>query len=135
MNELFTVLLSWAVVLSGYPTPAISPEVVFVSHQELTNMACNGSECKVVGFHPPGSKRVYIDNRLDPVESTFAASIIVHEFVHYLQQSGGKFALQYNCDDALEMEREAYYVQSRFLEIHGLYWVVGSAMHFSLCAP
>jgi Zn-dependent peptidase ImmA (M78 family) len=78
---------------------------------------------------------VYIDNRLHPGESTFAASIIVHEFVHYLQQSGGKFALEYNCNDALEMEREAYYVQSRFLEAHGVYWVVGSAMYFSSCAP
>ena len=135
MNELFTALLSWAVVLSGYPAPAVPPEVAFVSHQELTDMACNGTECKVVGFHPPGSNRVYIDNRLHPDESTFAASIIVHEFVHYLQQSGGKFALKYSCNDALEMEREAYYVQSRFLEAHGVYWVVGTAMYFSSCAP
>ena len=135
MNDFFAVLLSWAVVLSGYPAPTDSPEVAFVSHQELTAMACNGTECKVVGFHPPGSRRVYIDNRLDPVESTFAASIIVHEFVHYLQQSGGKFALKYSCNDALEMEREAYYVQSRFMEAHGVYWIIGSAMHFSSCDP
>ena len=135
MNELFTVLLSWAVVFSGYSAPATSPEVAFVSHQELTNMACNGTECKVIGFHPPGSNRVYIDNRLDPVESIFARSIIVHEFVHYLQQSEGKFALQYSCNDALVMEREAYYVQSRFLEAHGVYWVVGSVMHYSSCDP
>ena len=72
MNDLFAVLLSWAVVLSGYPAPATSPEVAFVSHQELTKMACNGTECNVVGFHTPGSNRVYIDNRLHPDESIFA---------------------------------------------------------------
>ncbi|HYA20033.1 MAG TPA: hypothetical protein VEG25_05245 [Burkholderiales bacterium] len=133
MTNLFAVLLSWAVWLSGYPAPAVPPEVVFVSHQQLTGMACNGTECKVMGFHHPGSTRVFIDNRLHPDESIFARSIIVHEFVHYLQQSGGKFALKYSCNDALEMEREAYFVQSRFLEAHGVYMVVGSAMHFALC--
>jgi len=134
MDELFAALLSWAVVLSGYPAPAVSPQVTFVSHQQLTKMACGGAECKVIGFHPPGSNRVYIDNRLHPEKSTFAASIVVHEFVHYLQQSGGKFALHYSCDDALEMEREAYYVQSRFLEAHGIYWVVGSTVYHSTCS-
>jgi len=134
MNELFTALLSWAVVLSGYPAPAVPPEVAFVSHQQLTKMACNGTECKVVGFHPPGSRRVYIDDRLHPEKSTFAASIVVHEFVHYLQQSEGKFALNYSCNDALEMEREAYDVQSRFLVAHGIYRVVGSAMYDATCS-
>ncbi|HUL41722.1 MAG TPA: DUF6647 family protein [Burkholderiales bacterium] len=135
MNDLFAALLSWAVLLSGYPAPAVPPEVAFVSHQQLTEMACNGTECKVIGFHPPGSMRVYIDNRLHPEKSTFAASIVVHEFVHYLQQSGGKYALHYSCSDALAMEREAYDVQSRFLVAHGIYRVVGSAMYDATCSP
>ncbi|HYA20765.1 MAG TPA: hypothetical protein VEG25_09000 [Burkholderiales bacterium] len=135
MNELFSALLSWAVVLSGYPAPSVPPEVVFASHQQLTKMACGGAECQVIGFHPPGSKQVYIDDRLHPETSTFAASIVVHEFVHYLQQAGGKFALNYSCSDALEMEREAYDVQSRFLVAHGIYRVVGSAMYDANCSP
>ena len=84
MNDLYAILLSWAVTLSGYSMPDTPAEIVRVPHDTLVRRACGGRECKVMGWFPPG-QRIYIDERLGPEENLLAASIVVHEMVHYLQ--------------------------------------------------
>lgn len=128
MDELFAVLLSWAVTLSGYGTPAEVPQVAQVSHQYLVQHACGGRECKVMGWFPPG-KVVYIDERLNARDSLVAASIVVHEMVHYLQQQSGKFGDGVDCHTAIAREREAYAVQREFILRYGVYQPVGASMH------
>jgi len=60
MNPLYEVLLSWAIVLSGYAAPGEAPEVMIVSHEYLEQAACEGRHCKVMGWFPPG-QTIYID--------------------------------------------------------------------------
>jgi len=132
MNEIYEVLLSWAIVLSGYTAPAERPQIVMVPHAYLEKAACEGRSCKVMGWFPPG-KTIYIDDRLDPQESLYASSIVVHEMVHYLQQTSGKYATPYSCADAITMEREAYAVQQAYLIRYGVYRPIGSSMHHSHC--
>ena len=48
-------MLSWAVTLSGYPAPTVSPDVVPASQRYLMDEACGGRECEVMGWFPPGS--------------------------------------------------------------------------------
>lgn len=129
MNELYSVLLSWAVTLSGYPMPDHPPKVISVSHAYLVDHACAGRECKVMGWFPPG-RAIYVDDRLRPADSMLAASILVHEMVHHLQHEAGRIdPAKWSCENALALEREAYGVQREFLRRYGVYQPVGASMH------
>ena len=132
MNELFAILMSWAVLLSGHPAPANMPEMVRVSHAYLVKAACHGQECKVMGWFPPGDT-IYLDERLDPDESLYAASVVVHEMVHYLQyqaRGGRGFS---DCESTIQLEREAYQAQRDFLLRYGVYQPVGVSLHHVGC--
>ena len=37
-----------------------------VRPQTLVEQACGGRECKVLGSLPPGGRRIYLDERLEP---------------------------------------------------------------------
>ncbi|HET9701635.1 MAG TPA: hypothetical protein VFP70_12000 [Burkholderiales bacterium] len=132
MNELFSILMSWAVLLSGLPAPATMPEMVQVPHAYLVKAACNGQECKVMGWFPPGNT-IFLDERLDPEDSLYAASVVVHEMVHYLQQEarGGKGFV--DCESTIQLEREAYQAQRDFLLRYGVYQPVGVSLHHVGC--
>ncbi len=132
MDELFAILMSWAAALSGYSRPATQPEIVMVPHSYLVAEACGGRECKVLGWYPPGQK-IFLDDRLDPVASLYASSIVVHEMVHLLQQQSGRFEEGYSCDSAIRREREAYAVQREFLLRSGAYQPIGASMHSVGC--
>ncbi len=137
MDELFAVLLSWTVTLSGYPAPAQPPEIVRVPHAFFVDKACGGQECKVYGWYAGGSK-VYLDQALDPDGDIVAASVLVHEMVHYLQGTARRDAIPATgaayddnpplCEDAINMEREAYGVQREFLLRYGVYRPLGISM-------
>jgi hypothetical protein len=128
LDELYSVLLSWAVTLGGYPAPDHKPIVQMVSHSYLNRVACGGRECKVMGWFPPGDT-IYLDDRLDPEHNLLASSVVVHEMVHYLQHLSGKYHAPYSCQDSLAMEREAYEAQRGYLLAYGVYQPVGVSMH------
>lgn len=130
MGELVSVLMSWAVQLSGYPAPAQLPEVVPVEHQWLIEQACAGKPCNVSGWLPPG-ERIYLDKRLDPVESTMDSSVLVHELVHYLQRESHRFGD--DCTAAVDMEKEAYAVQRSYLAAYGRHAPMFIALHGLAC--
>jgi hypothetical protein len=132
MNELFAILMSWAVTLSGYSRPITQPEIVMVPHGYLVAEACGGRECKVLGWYPPGQK-IFLDDRLDPADSLYASSIVVHEMVHFLQQQSGHFEGGFSCRSTLAREREAYAAQREFLLRSGAFIPVGASMHAVGC--
>lgn len=47
MSETISVLLSWAVLLSVYPTPEQLPQVEFRPHSFLEANACANKRCNV----------------------------------------------------------------------------------------
>jgi len=139
-SELFAGLLSWAVKLSGYEPPTINPTVEFVPQAFFNKNACGGRTCRVWGWYPnTGSNVVYvheaarelIEDGSDP-RSLLAASIVVHEFTHYLQAAKRDFA-PYGCKEALVLEHEAYNVQNAYLIAYGRYVHVGISMQNSGC--
>ncbi len=107
------ILLSWASHLSGYPIPAEPPELRFEEHAFFVENVCGGKECNVVGWYNDADI-VYIDERHREFGGGFAASLVVHELTHYLQHHSGKFA-SLSCEDSVAREREAYYVQNRYI--------------------
>ena len=139
--DLYAGLLNWAVKLSGYRQPATPPTVEFVPQEFFNEHACGGRQCRVWGWYPnTGGNVVYVheavrdlvDDGSDP-RSLLAASIIVHEFTHYLQAANRGFA-RYECNEALELEHEAYTVQNAYLVAYGRYMQVGLSMHNAGCA-
>jgi hypothetical protein len=132
MDELYVSLLSWAVQLTGYAMPPTLPEVRSVPHAYLEEVACDGRQCKVLGWFPPG-QRIFIDDRLDAKTSLYASSVVVHEMVHYLQQTSGRYAAPYTCEQTMEMEREAYAAQQAYLVRYGVYQPIGISMHNAGC--
>ena len=140
-NETVAALMSWAVKLSSYPAPQHMPVVEFVPQKFFDEHACNGRHCHVWGWYPnTGQNVVYVHENVralledgsDP-HSLLAASIIVHEFVHYLQAADRGFA-RYDCRRALALEREAYQIQTAYLTSYGRYLPVGISMHGAACA-
>jgi hypothetical protein len=139
-TELYNGLLDWAVKLSGYPRPAVRPTVEFVPQQFFNDNACGGKQCRVWGWYPNTGKaivyvheaaRELIADGSDP-RGLLAASIIVHEFTHYLQAANRAFA-RYQCEEALGLEREAYTVQNAYIVAYGRYMQVGVSMHNARC--
>lgn len=132
MDEVYAVLLSWAVTLSGLPA-APMPDVIPVDHQFFVEHACNGQECKVWGWFA-GGHTVYIDQRFDVRTSLLASSVLVHEFTHYLQSEAvGGWVAPPTCDQAISMERHAYGVQQEFILRYGTYLPVGASMASVMC--
>jgi hypothetical protein len=132
MNDLLQVLLSWAVVISGYPAPTQTPELVRVPHAFMVTRACNGRECRVLGWFA-GGREIYIDERLDPQNDLFHSSIVVHELVHYLQQEAARLSAVSGCGESLALEREAYSVQSSYLTRYGVYRPMSAATVSATC--
>ena len=139
-KELYAGLLSWAVVISGYPRPAITPTVEFVPQEFFNENACHHTECHVWGWYPnTGKDVIYVHEAVRELmadasdrRSLLAASIIVHEFTHYLQAARRGFAA-YRCEEAIELEREAYGVQNAYIVSYGSYLQVGVSMHNAGC--
>ena len=119
MDELYGILLNWAVLLSGYPAPEHPPQIKMVSHAWLEQEACFGRHCKVLGWYRGGNV-IYLDSRLD-IKKTFDGSILVHELVHYLQKKNGGYMPSLGCGYAVDLEREAYAVQQEYLVRQGIY--------------
>jgi hypothetical protein len=139
-KELYAGLLSWAVKLSGYPRPEAAPTVEFVPQEFFNDKACHHRLCHVWGWYPnTGQDVVYVHEAVrdliadgsDP-RSLLAASIIVHEFTHYLQAAKRNFA-PYRCEEAIELEREAYGVQNAYIVSYGRYLQVGVSLHNAGC--
>ena len=88
--------------------------------------ACGGKDCRVWGWYPnTGGHVVYVHEAArslipdgsDP-RSLLAASIVVHEFTHYLQ-AASRGSARYGCSEALVLEREAYNVQNAYIIAYG----------------
>ena len=133
-------LFSWAIKLSGYARPAAAPVIEYVSQAFLDANACGGHNFRVWGWYPNTGKavvyvqegaRALLEDGSDP-RSLLAASIVVHEFTHFLQAAQRGFAA-YGCASALQLEREAYNVQNAYLAAYGSYERAGISMHNAGC--
>ena len=139
-KDLYAGLLSWAVMLSGYPRPTTTPTVEFVAQEFFNENACHHRECHVWGWYPnTGHDVIYVHEAVRELmadssdqRSLLAASIIVHEFTHYLQAAKRGF-VPYQCQAAIELEREAYDVQTAYIVSYGRYLPVGISMHNAGC--
>jgi hypothetical protein len=115
MVELFTVIR----LLSGYPSPDGLPQIQRVAVAEMQQKICGGRSCAVKAFYHP-EWGVYVDEALDIQNNAFDRSILLHELVHHLQKTTGKFdAVPNFCIRRHAQELEAYAIQNRYLAYQG----------------
>lgn len=115
MVELFTAIR----LVSGYPSPDVLPQIQRVSAVEIQQKICGGRACIVKAFYHP-EWGVYVDEALDVQNNVFDRSILLHELVHHLQKTTGKFdAVSNFCVRRNVQEMEAYGIQNRYLADQG----------------
>lgn len=131
MTEIISIMMSWAITLTGLPAPEKMPVVEMVPHSFLVKNACRGMECHVQGWFPTGDT-IYLDDTLDPAKGLYDSSVMLHEMVHYLQQQA-KTEIHADCNANVEAERQAYAAQREYLLRYGVYRPVGSSMHNVSC--
>ncbi|HEV8260088.1 MAG TPA: DUF6647 family protein [Burkholderiales bacterium] len=116
MVELFTAIR----LVSGYPSPDVLPQIQRVSVVEMQRRICGGRSCGVKAFYHP-EWGVYVDEALDIQNNAFDRSIVLHELVHHLQKTTGKFdAVPNFCNRRNAQELEAYEIQNRYLADQGV---------------
>lgn len=113
MQETIAVLLSWAVQLSSYPAPDVPPQVEYRPQSFFIEHVCRSERCRTLGWYNHAGT-VYLDERLRGRDDKFTRSLLVHEFVHYLQDQSGKFS-DADCNDHARREREAYAIQREYV--------------------
>ena len=113
VTELFTAIS----LLSAYPAPAQFPEVHFVPQADIQCRICDSRPCRIKAFYHP-DWGVIADETLDVRNDPFDRSILLHELVHHLQKTTGKFEpLSSFCGRRISEEIEAYNIQNRYLAV------------------
>ena len=112
-TDAIAALMSWAVMLSHYPSPTHLPVIEYARHQFFVEHACGGKKCGAIGWYD-NQGTIYIDERLKAQDTVSTRGLIVHEMVHYLQDLSGKFDPT-GCRDSRLREQEAYAIQREFI--------------------
>ena len=108
-------MLHYASVYSGRPVPiGQAPRIIYLTRESLAGMVCGApdAECAIEGVYFGGSN-VYVLLGLDDMHRR---SVIVHEFVHWLQRRTDTPLKARTCLDIQQEEREAYNAQNRYLK-------------------
>ena len=111
LAELFTAIK----LLSGYPAPATFPDVTALPKVEIQRRLCDGRPCHIKAYYHPDTG-VVVDDSLDLRNDPFDRSILLHELVHHMQKTTGKFEVVRDvCTRRVSEEIEAYEIQNRYL--------------------
>ena len=97
--------------------PKDPPSIYRIPHAELENYVC-GTHCAIRAWYKPGDG-IFLDESLKPETNLFHRSILLHEMVHYFQDSSGEYGNMSACDRWFHRELDAYAVQNRYLGVIG----------------
>ncbi len=103
--------------LARYHVPKEPPNIYRIPHAELENYVCR-THCAIRAWYKPGDG-IFLDESLRPETNLFHRSILLHEMVHYFQDSSGEYGNMSACDRWFHRELDAYAVQNRYLGVIG----------------
>ena len=125
MDSLSTVVASLFVWISShlyvvnvdYKEPNYQPEIKFMSHKELSKIACE-KPCPVIGWYPTenqieGKEILYMIKGADPINDSCIRTILLHELVHFWQDYNNAFE---NPDDSKKVVFTRSELQAHILE-------------------
>ena len=118
MDQFIAATLIWLAGQMGLPPHIEPPTVVYMSQGELRNLSSHshqlGDRYSVGGMYNARDNLIYLPQGFD-MENPFSQSVLVHELVHYLQDSRN---LRFECAGAIE--EQAYRLQGVWLQNQGL---------------
>lgn len=115
MLEVIRQLLLVIQTVAAYPVADALPTITVVADTELQQMAC-GRPCWVKAFYDP-DKGIFLSKSIDYEKDSYGQSILLHELVHYVQKTSGRYESAADpCERRNSEEMEAYAIQNRFLE-------------------
>ncbi|HVY06761.1 MAG TPA: DUF6647 family protein [Burkholderiales bacterium] len=114
LGELVAELFVAIHALSAYPVPQAGPEIHSVPLEVMQQKLC-GKPCAVKAFYHP-QWGVYLDEKLDLRDNAFDRSVLLHELVHFMQKTTGRFEKAPGaCQRNYLSEVEAYEIQNLYL--------------------
>jgi hypothetical protein len=115
LSSLVAELYAAIHLLAGYAPPTVPPDVHRVPQAQIREQFCKGQPCEIKAVYD-STLGVFIDEKLDVQHNVFERSILLHELVHHVQATSGRFDLgNSQCVRRNAAEREAYYIQNRYL--------------------
>jgi len=117
MEDLLPELLKAIDRLSKYTVPDEAPPVHRVPHKTIEQFTC-GTECAALAVYRSG-EGIYLDEALEPETNIFARSVLLHELVHFVQDTSNELADARPCERWYRREQEAYALQKVFLMLVG----------------
>jgi hypothetical protein len=118
------VMMSWIKARASYDPAMIdalhSPKVSIRSREFFEQIACRGSkrDCHRIAWYN-GGDTIFLRDDIDSSSVEGAASLL-HELVHYVQESSDRFPEVNECNRFIR-EREAYDLQKLYLIEYGNY--------------
>ena len=92
INELIVALLLWITSHTEYKNPIKYPSIEFIEQKELSQLACK-MDCEILAYTPLEPKyKIYLSNKLDPLNDICHRGILMHEIIHVLQEEQGVFS-------------------------------------------
>lgn len=114
MSSLIAELFTAIHLLAGYAPPHAAPEIHRVAQAQIEEQFCH-APCAIRAVYDP-ALGVYLDEKLDVINNMFDRSILLHELVHHVQATSGRFDMgSSDCMRRNAAEREAYALQNRYL--------------------
>jgi hypothetical protein len=117
LDELVRTLSRAIDMLSRYRIPKEPPRVYRVPRAEMENYVC-GSNCNIQAWYKPGDGIFLVDS-LRPETDLMHRSILLHELVHYFQDTSLAYGDRSSCERWFQRELDAYNIQNRYLGVIG----------------
>ena len=118
MTELLSGLIIWIVANSAYSDPNAMPTIRYQSETFFTEQVCQNSDthCAFRAYYQDGSNMIVLHEAYaETLDDARARSLLVHELVHYLQDTSGQWGAEKTCHSWLEREHEALRLQYLYL--------------------
>jgi hypothetical protein len=117
LDELVRDLSRAIDMLSRYRVPKEPPRVYRVPRAEMENYVC-GSNCNIQAWYKPGDG-IFLVDTLQPETNLMHRSILLHELVHYFQDTALTYGDRSTCERWFQREIDAYDIQNRYLGVIG----------------
>lgn len=120
MDTLIATLIAWAVANSQYPAPERPPAVEFRATAYFAEEVCPRDKvhCAPRGYYEDGSGQIVLHDSQQDLGVVNARAILLHEIVHYLQDSSGQWG-EKTCESWVAREHEAYRLQLLYMVSQG----------------
>jgi hypothetical protein len=118
MEQLINVITVWLTLTFALPATTERPQVLHVPAQRITALhlgtaAGTGHDQTILGAYDPRSQTIFLRDDWDSRDVAHV-SVLVHELVHWLEDSASR---RYECPG--EREALAYEAQERWLRLFG----------------